>query len=195
VTVTVGALAYFTCYASEVMVSRRVASVAFVALVVGCSYDWNIGTGSAETPPSSSGAPSGSATPTNPTTDGGGARDTGTRDTGTLPNGTRECGATCECRNNETCLFTCTKGSCDARCTDQSTCTLTCAPNTDCAIACEESSRCNLDCSMAQGSTCNMTCEDRADCKGTCGLGTFCTRDCPRDCALTCVPGAICTGN
>ncbi len=193
--VTAGALVYSTWYASTVMVHRRVASVAFVALVVGCSYDWNIGTGSTDTPPSS-GGPSGTATssPSPPTTDGGSSRDGGAPDTGAA-NGVRECGPNCECRENETCQFACTTGSCNARCTDESKCTLTCAPNTNCEMTCEDNSSCNLDCTNAQASTCNLTCKDRAQCKGTCGLGTICRRDCPRDCELTCIPGAFCTGN
>jgi|GEM_PF-1392177 len=192
--VTAGALPYstFDLVCSAVMVHRRVASVAFVALVVGCSYDWNIGTGSADT---SSGAPSGTSTPSRPTTDGGGARDTGARDTGTPPAVVRECGATCECKDGDTCLFTCTTGACNARCTDESKCTLTCVPGAECSIACEDDAECDLDCSKAQAARCLLTCEDRADCRGTCGPATFCTRNCPRDCDLACLPGAICTGN
>jgi hypothetical protein len=165
-----------SCYA-RVVVGRRVASAAFVAAVVGCSYDWNIGNGSADSPDASREFP---------------ATDGGTGDSNTPPHtSTGECGTSCECKHDQKCEFTCTKGPCNLKCTGTSDCKLACTEDARCGVTCEDEAKCNLDCTSRR-STCALTCDDKADCNAECGAGAICTRDCSRACNVKCAPGALC---
>jgi hypothetical protein len=182
-----------SCYAREVF-HLRLANVGFavVALafahVLACSYDWNIGTGSpiGESPQTSSGPDGGAAKPpgTPPPPDGG-ARDASTGAT----NG--ECGATCECKDNQNCSFTCTTGTCNLKCSNSSNCQLTCAPGATCNTTCQDKSDCNLDCKAGR-SSCSLKCEDDADCRADCSLASLCLRNCEKDCDVNCSNGGIC---
>lgn len=167
---------------------RRVISLAVVGAVVGCSYDWTIGS---EDVPDSLGP----STPSNPPpagTDGGrdagSSRDAGPNDAGP---GNGECGPTCTCQDRNRCDFTCSTGRCDVTCRQRSNCTIRCLPGAQCNVTCEDDAECNMDCSTA-GAQCSYVCEDDAECRGTC-RASVCLLDCPRRCNVDCSGGALCT--
>lgn len=169
---------------------RRVSSLAFVGAIVGCSYDWTIG--SEEAPGSL-----GPSTPNNPpstSTDGGreGPKEAGTSDAGPgAPKTNGECGPTCTCQDRDKCDFTCTTGRCALTCRQRSNCTIRCAPSTQCDVRCEDDASCNMDCG-AGGAQCSYVCDDNAECKGTC-RASVCALDCSRRCNVECSGGALCT--
>src|SRR5688572_13928302 len=90
----------FPSYDSRtVLLSRRIVSIAFVVgVVVGCSHDWNIGSGETSQPSGpSGGTDAGQAQP-----DANTSRDAGNTSTKT----SGECGPQCTCKGRERCEFT-----------------------------------------------------------------------------------------
>jgi hypothetical protein len=168
---------------------RRVLCLGFVAVVVGCSYDWSIGgsdVAATSQPPPAPITDAGPTTDAKPTPEAGTLNpDTGTRDGGI---NFTECGADCECQNSATCNFSCAKGECNIECSDRSTCTIKCARGARCTMLCREGAKCNLDCS-AGGSTCPLTCRDEATCNGKCSNGSVCPLTCAQRCNMDCAGG------
>jgi len=166
------------------VVGRRLASASVIALVVACSYDWSIGTGSPTEQPSGTSGTSGSTeTPDGSSTP---PSDAGSKDAG-LP----ECGPSCECKDKETCRFGCTTGRCELKCSGTADCKLTCANGATCTTTCEDNSKCDLDCTAGR-STCKVECKDQATCTGDCRATLRCTKDCLRPCDVKCSGGGIC---
>ncbi len=167
-------------------------SLAFVGAIIGCSYDWTIGSESATDPSGS--LPS---TDSPPASSDGGRSDASTpRDAGAdvdaaPPRPNDECGPSCTCTGRDKCNFSCTTGRCELTCRDRSDCTLACGPNARCDVVCEDDATCNMDCS-AGGAQCTYVCEDDAKCRGTC-RASICFLDCARDCNVQCTGGALCT--
>lgn len=152
-------------------------AVSLLLFTVGCSYDWTVGDGPAPD--------AGIVTP--PPVDAGKPDAAVPKDAGVTPR-TGECGERCECKNGDTCRFTCPKGKCELGCSNRSNCALDCAPGASCNIACTDESTCAMDCAPA--STCGFTCREKATCSGDC-TGAVCTRNCPTKCDVKCA-GALC---
>lgn len=169
-----------------ICVRRQVLSIAFtIALIVGCSHDWTIGSDQAPQQPAEPGTDSGSGTTTPDPTP------TPAKDAGPTTPG-KDCGRNCVCKGKDKCDFTCTEGNCTLTCEDDANCKLTCGRGASCSIVCKDNVDCALNC--ADSGRCSMGCEDEANCTGSCkGIGAFCQKDCRRKCdGFKCEEGAFC---
>lgn len=111
-------------------------------------------------------------------------------DGGTKPSKDVSCtaGTPCECPAGDTCAMTCTGGSCDVTCREQSTCKIGCTGGS-CKVRCSANARCDVGCT---GGACTSVCDQGSTCPVSC-TGGGCTTTCnSADCSASCPPGTTC---
>lgn len=165
---------------------RHLLSASGIALVVACSYDWDVGKG---------GTSDAGDVAIIPPEDGG-VRDAASADSAVVEAGggatTGACGASCTCTGTQTCNFDCPSGKCAIDCSGSSNCTVTCGRGAQCTLACSDTATCAMDCS-AGNSQCTFDCDDESKCSGTCQKASICYRRCEKKCDdVKCSNAGVC---